>query len=55
MQSVNEGKKKKDLAAAKVNLARQVLPRDKQADLEKQQKAAERDWTDLMDLMEKTQ
>ena len=54
MQSVNEGQKKKDLAAARVNMAKAVLPHAKQAELEKQKKKAEKDWNDLIDLIDKT-
>ena len=54
MQSVNEGQKKKDLAAARVNMAKAVLPHAKQAELEKQKKKAEKDWNDLVDLIDKT-
>lgn len=55
LQSKNEGERKKDLAAARVNMAKSVLPHDKQAELEKQKKKAEKDWSELMDLIEKTQ
>ncbi|KAK3089086.1 hypothetical protein FSP39_000625 [Pinctada imbricata] len=55
MASMKEGKKKKDLAASKVDAAKSVLPKDKQADLDRQKTQAEKDWEDLMDLMEQTQ
>ncbi|KAL3874933.1 hypothetical protein ACJMK2_037885 [Sinanodonta woodiana] len=53
--SAKEGQQKKELAEGKVETVKGVLPRQKQAELEQQKKAADKEWAELMDVMQKTQ
>lgn len=55
MANSKEGEKKKALAASKVDMVKAVLPKEKQAELDRQKKAAEKDWADLVKQMDNTQ
>lgn len=55
MAGLKEGEKKKALAASKVDTAKVVMRKDKQDELEKQKKAAEVEFQDLMTQMQTTQ
>jgi len=55
MASAKEGEQKKNLAKSKIDTAKSVLPKQKQAELDKQKKAAEEEWQELMEQMQNTQ
>jgi len=50
-----EGEKKKDLAMAKLDSLKALLPKQKQAELEKQKKQTEAEWKQLAKSMNNTQ
>ena len=50
-----EGEKKKDLAMAKLDSLKALLPKQKQAELEKQKKQTEAEWKQLAKYMNNTQ
>lgn len=55
MNGAAEGEKKKDLAMAKLDALKAVLPKQKQAELEKQKKQAATEWQGLVKAMQNTQ
>lgn len=54
MNSAEEGARKKDIAVAKLEALKAVLPKQKRAELEKQQRQAENDWKQLEAGMQNT-
>lgn len=55
IKSAKEGEQKKNLAAEKLDALKAVLPKDKQAELDRQKQAAEADWQQLVKSMQDTQ
>lgn len=55
ISGLKDGEKKKDLASAKLDTLKAVLPRDRQAELEKQRKLADKEFQDLVKQLQQTQ
>jgi len=52
---LKDGEQKKDLAASKLDTLKAVLPKDRQVELEKQRKLADKEFQDLVKQLQQTQ
>lgn len=52
---LKDGEQKKNLAAAKLDSLKAVLPRERQAELERQRKQADKEFQDLVKQLQQTQ